>query len=103
MGPFAVNGSRGRNNNFIIDSVDNNEPLFGGAAARFTNTDLFGEFRIYTSAFKAEYGRNSGYEYDCQSPDFQLLGVSSDEIRPRASALIRMRSVAMRSNFRPSA
>jgi hypothetical protein len=57
---FAVNGSRGRNNNFIIDSVDNNEPLFGGAAAQFTNTDLFSEFRIYTSAFKAEYGRNSG-------------------------------------------
>lgn len=58
--PFAVSGSRGRNNNFIIDSVDNNEPLFGGAAAQFTNTDLFGEFRIETSLFKAEYGRNSG-------------------------------------------
>jgi hypothetical protein len=58
--PFAVSGSRGRNNNFIIDSVDNNEPLFGGAAAQFTNTDLFSEFRIYTSVFKAEYGRNSG-------------------------------------------
>ena len=27
--PFSVNGSRGRDNNFVIDSVDNNEPLFG--------------------------------------------------------------------------
>ncbi len=58
--PFAANGSRGRDNNFIIDSVDNNEPLFGGAAAQFTNTDLFAEYRILTNQYKAEYGRNSG-------------------------------------------
>jgi len=58
--PFAANGSRGRDNNFIIDSVDNNEPLFGGAAAQFTNTDLFVEYRILTNQYKAEYGRNSG-------------------------------------------
>ncbi len=58
--PFAANGSRGRDNNFIIDAVDNNEPLFGGAATQFTNTDLFAEYRILTNQFKAEYGRNSG-------------------------------------------
>jgi hypothetical protein len=58
--PFAVNGSRGRDNNFVIDSVDNNELLFGGAAAQFTNTDLFAEYRILTGQFEAEYGRNTG-------------------------------------------
>ncbi len=58
--PFAVNGSRGRDNNFIIDSVDNNEPLFGGAASQFTNTDIFAEYTILTSQLKAEFGRNSG-------------------------------------------
>jgi len=58
--PFSVNGSRGRDNNFIIDSVDNNEPLFGGAATQFTNTDLFAEYRILTNQYQAEYGRNSG-------------------------------------------
>ncbi len=58
--PFAVNGSRGRDNNFIIDSVDNNEPLFGGAATQFTNTDAFADYRILTSQSKAEFGRNSG-------------------------------------------
>jgi hypothetical protein len=58
--PFAVNGSRSRDNNFIIDSVDNNEPLFGGAATQFTNTDAFSEYSIMTSEYKAEYGRNSG-------------------------------------------
>jgi hypothetical protein len=58
--PFSVNGSRGRDNNFIIDSVDNNEPLFGGAAAQFTNTDIFAEYTILTNQLKAEFGRNSG-------------------------------------------
>lgn len=58
--PFAVNGSRSRDNNFIIDSVDNNEPLFGGAATQFTNTDAFSEYSIITNEYKAEYGRNSG-------------------------------------------
>lgn len=58
--PFAVNGSRGRDNNFIIDSVDNNEPLFGGAASQFTNTDIFSEYAILTNQLKAEFGRNSG-------------------------------------------
>ena len=58
--PFSVNGSRGRDNNFIIDSVDNNEPLFGGAATQFSNSEIFSEFRILTGQFRAEYGRNSG-------------------------------------------
>jgi len=58
--PFSSNGSRGRDNNFIIDSVDNNEPLFGGAATQFTNTDIFVEYTILTNQQKAEFGRNSG-------------------------------------------
>src|SRR5713226_5170432 len=58
--PFSVNGSRGRDNNFIIDSVDNNEPLFGGAATQFSNSEIFSEFSILTGQFQAEYGRNSG-------------------------------------------
>jgi hypothetical protein len=58
--PFTVNGSRGRDNNFIIDSVDNNEPLFGGAASQFTNTDIFSEYAILTNQLKAEFGRNTG-------------------------------------------
>ena len=58
--PFSVNGSRGRDNNFIIDSVDNNEPLFGGAATQFTNTDVFAEFTVLTHDQDAEFGRNTG-------------------------------------------
>lgn len=58
--PFSVNGSRGRDNNFIIDSVDNNEPLLGGAATQFSNTDIIAEYNILTTQLKAEFGRNSG-------------------------------------------
>ncbi|HEY6467400.1 MAG TPA: TonB-dependent receptor, partial [Candidatus Acidoferrales bacterium] len=58
--PFSANGSRGRDNNFIIDSVDNNEPLFGGAATQFTNTDVFAEFTVLTHQEDAEFGRNTG-------------------------------------------
>ncbi|MGH9450450.1 MAG: carboxypeptidase regulatory-like domain-containing protein [Terriglobia bacterium] len=58
--PFSVNGSRGRDNNFIIDSVNNNEPLFGGAATQFTNPDIFSEYAIITGEPKAEFGRNTG-------------------------------------------
>jgi len=58
--PFTTNGSRGRDNNFIIDSVSNNEPLLGGAAAQFTNTDVFAEYTVLTNQVKAEFGRNSG-------------------------------------------
>ncbi|MGD0695009.1 MAG: TonB-dependent receptor [Terriglobia bacterium] len=58
--PFSTNGSRGRDNNFIIDSVSNNEPLLGGAATQFTNTDVFDEYTVLTNQVKAEFGRNSG-------------------------------------------
>ncbi|MDE3178521.1 MAG: TonB-dependent receptor, partial [Acidobacteriota bacterium] len=58
--PFSVNGSRGRDNNFIIDSVNNNEPLFGGAATQFTNPDIFSEYAIISGQPKAEFGRSTG-------------------------------------------
>ena len=58
--PFSVNGSRGRDNNFTIDSVDNNEPLFGGAASQLTNNEIFQEYSISTGQLKAEFGRNTG-------------------------------------------
>lgn len=58
--PFAVNGSGGRYNNFIIDSVSNNEPIFGGAATQFTNLDIFADYAVTDGAEKAEFGRDSG-------------------------------------------
>src|SRR5208282_2214397 len=58
--PFAASGSWGRYNNFIVDSVSNNEPIFGGAATQVSNPDIFSDYAILTSVPKAEFGRDSG-------------------------------------------
>lgn len=62
LGGFSVNGQRERNNNFLVDGVDNNDTdvpgIPGGLAT--PNIDATQEFRVITSNFNAEYGRNSG-------------------------------------------
>src|SRR6202162_5892394 len=62
MGGISVNGSRERNNNFMLDGVDNNDAsvpgIPGGVLA--ANPDSTEEFRVITNNFNAEYGRNTG-------------------------------------------
>jgi hypothetical protein len=62
LGGFSVNGQRERNNNFRVDGADNNDTdvpgIPGGLAT--PNIDATQEFRVITSNFNAEYGRNSG-------------------------------------------
>lgn len=62
LGGFSVNGSRERNNNFLVDGIDNNDTdvpgIPGGLAT--PNIDATQEFRVITSNFTAEYGRNTG-------------------------------------------
>lgn len=62
LGGFSVNGSRERNNNFMVDGVDNNDTdvpgIPGGVAT--PNIDATEEFRVITGNFNAEYGRNTG-------------------------------------------
>ena len=62
LGGFSVNGSRERNNNFMVDGVDNNDTdvpgIPGGVAT--PNIDATEEFRVITLNPTAEYGRNTG-------------------------------------------
>lgn len=62
LGGFSVNGQRERNNNFLVDGVDNNDTdvpgIPGGLAT--PNIDATQEFRVITNNFNAEYGRNTG-------------------------------------------
>ena len=62
LGGFSVNGSRERNNNFMVDGVDNNDTdvpgIPGGVAT--PNIDATEEFRIISLNPTAEYGRNTG-------------------------------------------
>ena len=65
LGGATVNGSRERNNNFLLDGVDNNDtsvPGFElqGGTALGANPDSTQEFRIITNNFNAEFGRNTG-------------------------------------------
>jgi hypothetical protein len=61
-GGFSVNGARDRNNNFLLDGVDNNDTsvpgILGGVLG--ANPESTEEFRIITNTFSAEYGRNTG-------------------------------------------
>jgi hypothetical protein len=62
LGGFVVNGQRERNNNFLVDGIDNNDAdvpgIPGGIAT--PNIDATQEFRVITGNFNAEYGRNTG-------------------------------------------
>lgn len=62
LGGFSINGSRERNNNFIVDGVDNNDTdvpgIPGGIAT--PNIDATEEFRVITGNANAEFGRNTG-------------------------------------------
>jgi hypothetical protein len=56
---FAANGQRARNNNFLLDGTDNNDLSVTLSNAR-TIPEAVAEFHIQTTAYSAEYGRNSG-------------------------------------------
>jgi hypothetical protein len=62
---YSVNGSRDRNNNFLLDGVDNNDTSVpGGPGVISINPDSAQEFRVITNNFDAEYGRNTGAVVD---------------------------------------
>jgi Carboxypeptidase regulatory-like domain/TonB dependent receptor len=58
-GTFAVNGTRGLLNNFILDGVDNNSNDIGTNVLK-TNVDAIAEFKVQTSNYSAEFGRSGG-------------------------------------------
>ena len=62
LGGFTVNGARERNNNFLLDGVDNNDTSVPGIPDGLlsANPDSTQEFRVITNNFNAEYGRNTG-------------------------------------------
>jgi outer membrane receptor protein involved in Fe transport len=53
---ITANGLRTGNNNFTLDGVDDNEPIFGEIGV-FPNPDAIQEFQVQTSLAKAESGR----------------------------------------------
>ena len=59
-GGFSINGSRDRNNNFLLDGTNNNDPGVPGYGLLSLNPDSTQEFRVITTNYLPEFGRNSG-------------------------------------------
>lgn len=57
---FRVNGGRGVENNVMLDGSNNNEIAVGGSTGAQPRPDALQEFRILSSNFEAEFGRNAG-------------------------------------------
>jgi Carboxypeptidase regulatory-like domain len=63
--PFAVSGSRNRNNNYLVDSNDFNEAEGGllmgrGTSEQLISTEAIDGMQVLTHNFKAEHGRQNG-------------------------------------------
>jgi len=59
QGTFAANGQRSRNNNYMIDGSDNNDPSVTIATTQVVPESV-AEFQVQTNAYSVEFGRNSG-------------------------------------------
>ena len=56
---FSANGQRPRDNNYMLDGVDNNETWLQTVVV-FPSVDALDEFKMQTSTYSAEYGRSLG-------------------------------------------
>jgi Carboxypeptidase regulatory-like domain len=56
---FSANGLRPRDNNYILDGVDNNETWLQ-TVVLFPSVDSLDEFKLQTSTYSAEFGRSLG-------------------------------------------
>jgi hypothetical protein len=56
---FSANGQRPRDNNFLLDGVDNNETWLQTVVI-FPSVDALDEFKMQTSTYSAEFGRSLG-------------------------------------------
>jgi outer membrane receptor protein involved in Fe transport len=59
---FAASGQRARNNNFMLDGIDNNDYSVTLDSARVL-PEAVSEVQVQTTAYSAEFGRNSGAQF----------------------------------------
>ena len=84
-GTFTIAGNRGDSVNYLLDGGLNND-LVDNRTVYTPNPDTVAEFRIITSNYPAEYGRNSGgvVTVATQSGTNQLHGGAFDFLRNEA-------------------
>jgi hypothetical protein len=81
-GAFAVNGTRGNLNNFMLDGIDNNSNDNAGNVLQ-TNVDAIQEFKVQTSNYSAEFARSGGAVINAtiKSGTNQFHGTAFDFLR----------------------
>lgn len=82
---FSANGQRPRDNNFMLDGVDNNETWLQTVVI-FPNVDSLDEFKLQTSTYSAEFGRSLGGVVNLQikSGSNRLTGSAFEFLRDSA-------------------
>ncbi|MBV9266683.1 MAG: carboxypeptidase regulatory-like domain-containing protein, partial [Acidobacteriaceae bacterium] len=98
LGGFSVNGQRERNNNFLLDGVDNNDASVPGIAGGISglNPDATQEFRVITNNFLPEFGRNTGAIVDI------VTRSGSNSFHGDAYEFNRVNALAARDYFNPT-
>jgi hypothetical protein len=97
LGGLTVNGQRERNNNFLLDGVDNNDAgVPGGFGIATINPDSTQEFRVITNNFLAEFGRNTGAIVDI------ITRSGTNEFHGDVYEFSRVNAMAARDFFNPS-
>lgn len=59
---FSANGQRTRNNNFIVDGVDNNDPTVTQHSIRIIPESVQ-EVQVQTATYSSEFGHSSGAQF----------------------------------------
>jgi hypothetical protein len=59
-GGFSIGGARSRGTNFLVDGIENNDPVVAGFTQITVPLDSVEEFRLIRNTFGAEFGRLSG-------------------------------------------
>jgi hypothetical protein len=98
LGGFSINGQRERNNNFMLDGVDNNDAGVPGSPGGVAglNPDATQEFRVITNNFLPEFGRNTGAIVDI------VTRSGSNQFHGDAYEFNRVNAMAARDFFNPS-
>lgn len=101
---IRVNGSRGVENNVTLDGANNNEVAVGGTIGAQPRPDAVQEFRLLTSNFEPEFGRNTGAVINVvtKSGTNQFHGNGRFFYRPTELSAARFLDKAVPpANFRP--
>lgn len=94
-GAFAVNGTRGNLNNFLLDGVDNNSNDNAGNILK-TNVDAIQEFKVQTSNYSAEFGRSGGAVINA------TIKSGTNEFHGTAFEFLRNSALDARGYFEPA-